>query len=153
MKFRPGSLEKDSLLFLLTCQRTWTTAVGAIRARRICSERLAAGMRPFKWQLLVMVQPVREKGLICRHRYLRRLNETLKLFNTLENFLHTGQVSAVGLRLPGLQNFFTHLRLQCVKLPRKILLPASHGCLGRFIEFSKPLIKHLTKDMYQVFPG
>ena len=73
---------------------------------------MIAGMRPFKWQLLVMVEPVREKRMIGRHCYLHRLDEAPKLFNVLEHFLHTGQVAGVGLRLPGgIQNLFTQLYL------------------------------------------
>ncbi len=55
---------------------------------------MIAGMCAFKWQLLVMVEPVREKRMIGRHCYLHRLDEAPKLFNALEHFLHTGQVEA-----------------------------------------------------------
>src|SRR5437588_11851221 len=105
------AVERNSLLFVFACQRRWGTGVGAAWMRCICRECMIAGVCAFKWQLLVMVEPVREKCMIGRHCYLHRLDEARKLFNTLKHFLHTGQVTGVGLRLPGMQNLFTQLSL------------------------------------------
>ena len=61
---------------------------------------MSAGMCAFEWQLLVVVQPIREERMICRHRYLHRFNDALKLLNTLEQLLHIRDVPIVGLGLP-----------------------------------------------------
>src|SRR2546425_5838921 len=58
-------------------------------------------MCPLKRQLLVMIQTIRKESVIRGHGYLHRLNETFKLLNALKYILHTGQVPAKGLPLPG----------------------------------------------------
>src|SRR5947209_14892940 len=98
-------------------------------------------MSPLNWQLLVMVETIRKEGMISGHRYLHGLNDTLKLFDALKDFLHSGQVTAVCLCLPNLLSSILKLSLQSAELRREILFPITHSGLVQFVEPGKALIQ------------
>src|SRR5207247_5473303 len=99
-----------------------------------------------------MLETIRKEGMICGHCYLHRLNDTLKLFDALKDFLHTGQVTTKCLCLPDLQGSILNLILQGAELRSEILFPISHSGPVHFVEPGKSLIQCFAKDIDQVLP-